>query len=347
MSIRAQRQKEFAEVALEKKRGLLHLCSRFGKIKTCFNFINETDKVLVIYPKAPIKQSWLDDSVKWEFDISNFKFSTTSSLHKIQFERFDWIIWDEPQEVLSDKVLGAIKVLSVNNNIIGLSGSLSADTQFTIRHKVGLSIIADYPTSLAIKEGVITDYEIFIKYTNLETEAMSKYNWLTREITTAINQRNNAKIKFLALSRMRLLYNSSSKLDLAKRAITRFKDDRFILFSHLTKFVDDLGIPVYHSKNKDEEVLQKFKDGEIDHLATLDMISAGISFKKLSMAIIATFTSNAEELYQRINRITATEMDNPNKKAVVYILCLKDTQEEKWLDKALLMFDPKKIRRNG
>jgi hypothetical protein len=40
-------------------------------------------------------------------------------------------------------------------------------------------------------------------------------------------------------------------------------------------------------------------------------------------------------------------MDNPNKKATVYILCLKDTQEEKWLDKALLMFDPKKIRRNG
>jgi superfamily II DNA or RNA helicase len=345
MSVRDQRQQEFAQVALEKKNGLLHLCSRFGKINTCFKFLQPTDKVLVIYPKAPIKQSWLEDSVKWKFDISNFKFTTTSSLHKVQHDRFDWVIWDEPQEVLSDKVLKAMKVLSINNNIIGLSGSLSGDTQFTIKHKVGLSVIANYPTSLAIKEGVITDYEIFIKYTTLEPEAIKKYNWLTREINSAVARRDNKKIKFLALTRMRLLYNSSNKLDLAKRAITRFKDERFILFSHLTKFVDDLGIPVYHSKNKDEDVLQKFKDGEINHLATLDMISAGISFKKLNMAIIATFTSNSEELYQRINRITATEMDNPNKKATVYILCLKDTQEEKWLDKALLMFDPNKIKK--
>lgn len=345
MNIRDQRQKEFAEVALNKKKGLLHLCSRFGKIKTCFNFLNETDKVLVIYPKAPIKQSWLDDSKKWKFDISNFKFTTTSSLHKIQHERFDWVIWDEPQEVLSDKVLTSIKVLNANNNIIGLSGSLSADTQFTIKHKVGLSVIANYPTSLAIKEGVITDYDIFIKYTTLEPEVMKKYNWLTREINSAVARRDNKKIKFLALTRMRLLYNSSNKLDLAKRAINRFKNDRFILFSHLTKFVDELGIPVYHSKNKDEEVLEDFKEGKINHLATLDMISAGVSFKKLNMAIIATFTSNSEELYQRINRITATEMDNPNKKATVYILCLKDTQEETWLNKALQMFDPNKIKK--
>lgn len=33
MSIRDQRQKEFAEVAKEKKKGLLHLCSRFGNIQ--------------------------------------------------------------------------------------------------------------------------------------------------------------------------------------------------------------------------------------------------------------------------------------------------------------------------
>jgi hypothetical protein len=33
MNVRDQRQKEFAEVALEKKNGLLHLCSRFGNVR--------------------------------------------------------------------------------------------------------------------------------------------------------------------------------------------------------------------------------------------------------------------------------------------------------------------------
>ena len=343
-SLRDIRQSEFADLAFNKKKGLLHLASRFGKIKTCFNFIKSTDQVLVIYPKAPIKQSWIDESKNWEFDISNFSFSTTSSLSKVKNNKYDWVIWDEPQEVLSDRVLSSVKELVKNNNVIGLSGSLSKNTKSIIRQKTGLNIIAEYPTSLAIKEGVICDYKIHVQYVNLEPSLKYKYDWYTTKINDAIASGNRKQTKFFALSRMRLLHSSKNKLNYVKKIIEHFAGQRLIVFSHLTKFVDELGISVYHSKNKNEKTLDDFKNGLINQLATLDMISAGISFKKLNRAVVATFTSNTEELYQRINRITALEMDNPSKKAIVYIVCIRNSQEENWLTKALKMFDPDKIK---
>jgi superfamily II DNA or RNA helicase len=344
MTLRDQRQREFAELALNKKNGLLHVAARFGKIKLTFNFLKPEDKVLVIYPKKPIKLSWLTDAEKWEFDISNVKFTTTASLSKHIHDKYDWVIWDEPQEVLSPKVLSCIAALKKNNNIIGLSGSLSVKTQAKIQEWTGLEVIAEYSTSQAISEGIITDYQISVIKVPLDDSLISKYKWMTDTIEIYKQTMQYARQKQLALARMRLLHNSANKLSKAKNFVNKFKHERFIVFTHLTKFADSLEIPVYHSKNKDEQILDLFKEGHINHLATLDMISAGVTFKKINKALICTFTSNSEELYQRINRITSVEMDNPDKKAHVYVLCLKDTQEEVWLESALSMFDKEKIK---
>jgi len=181
-NLREIRQKEFADIAFREKDGLLHLTSRFGKIKTSFNFIKSTDKVLVIYPKNPIKQSWMDDGKKWNFNLKNFKFISTASLHKVMDETFDWVIWDEPQEVLSDKVLTCISRLCKNNHIIGLSGSLSVKTLEKIKLWTGLKVIAEYPQSLAIAEGVVTDYEITVQGLYLDKELMGKYKWITDKL---------------------------------------------------------------------------------------------------------------------------------------------------------------------
>lgn len=344
MSLRNQRQREFADLVLDKKNGLLHVAARFGKIKTCFNFLKPKDKVLIIYPKKPIKLSWLSDAEKWGFDLSNVKFTTTASLSKHIHGKFDWVIWDEPQEVLSPKVLTCIAELVKNNKVIGLSGSLSAKTQAKILEWTGLEVIAEYTTSQAIKEGIITDYQISVMKIPLDTALTGKYNWMCNTIEVYKQTMQYHRQKQLALARMRLLHNSENKLAKAKDFVNKFKKERFIIFTHLTKFADSLGIPVYHSKNKDEQILDLFKEGHINHLATLDMIGAGVTFKKINKALICTFTSNSEELYQRINRITSVEMDNPDKKAHVFILCLKNTQEEIWLESALSMFDKEKIK---
>jgi superfamily II DNA or RNA helicase len=344
MNIRDKRQKEFADIAYKKKNGLLHLTARFGKIKTCFLFIKPTDKVLVIYPKLPIKKSWSDDSIKWKFNISNFEFITTASLKKVAVNKYDWVIWDEPQEVLSEKVLSYINILSKENNIIGLSGSLSAKTLDKIKLWTRLEVIAEYPQELAIQEGVVTDYQITVQGLDLDKSLYGKYTWVSNAIDECKANMQYHKLKSLALMRMRILHSSVDRLTLAKKFIDSNKDNRVIIFTHLTKFADSLGVPVYHSKKKDDDILELFKEAHIKHLATLDMVGAGITFKNLNKALICTFTSNAEELYQRISRITAMEMDNPDKKAHVHILYIRNTQEEVWLKSALSMFENTKIK---
>jgi len=342
--IREVRQKEFAEIAYNQKNGLLHLTARFGKIKTVFNFLKTTDKVLVIYPRLPIKNSWLEESEKWNFDISNFEFISTASLKKVYLNQYDWVIWDEPQEVQSDKVLTYIAELKKKNNIIGLSGSLGDKTLQKIEAWIGLKEIAVYPQSLAIKEGVVTDYEITVEKLYLDKALIGKYKWVTEALEECKLNREYHKMKSLALTRMRILHSSVNRLDKVKEYINIHSNERIIFFTHLTKFADSLGISVYHSKAKEKVILDSFKEGHIKHLATLDMIGAGISFKKLNKAVICTFTSNPEELYQRINRITAMEMNNPDKKAYVHIFYIAGTQEEVWLKSALSLFEQEKIK---
>jgi hypothetical protein len=59
--------------------------------------------------------------------------------------------------------------------------------------------------------------------------------------------------------------------------------------------------------------------------------------------IINYFDSNAENLAQKIMRCTAFEYDNKNKKAQIYIISSNEPVEQKWLNKALDLFDKDKI----
>ena len=76
----------------------------------------------------------------------------------------------------------------------------------------------------------------------------------------------------------------------------------------------------------------------------LQIDNTGVTYKPLNRVIINYFDSNAENLAQKINRCTAMEYNNPEKKAIIYIVCTNESVEEKWLNKALEFFDKNKIR---
>lgn len=339
-------QEEFASIAKIEKKGLYSICPRFGKIRTCFKFIEKLDKVLLVYPKLPIKDSWMADAKIVGFDISNFTFTSTSSLHKYDKLKYDWVIIDEIQEVLSDKVLTSyVNICKNNERVIGLSGSLSKKTLDILYNWTKLKVIVNYTTDQGIKDGIITDYRINVRYCKLESNLYKRYIFYTKKLESLKEERKYEQMKFFAINRMRLLHSSNNKLESVKNFIKFNKNKRILLFTHLTKFADSLNIPVYHSKNKNEDILNIFKNGDsnLPHLATLDMISSGITFKNLNEVVICTFNSNEEELYQKINRITSLETNNPEKIANITIFCLKDTQEEVWLKNALNMFNKEKI----
>lgn len=357
MNIRNQRQQEFADVWLKEKFGILNLCPRFGKIYTTINILEKLPSktsVLIAYPDVKIKESWENDFATREYNNPNITYTTHLSIKKYVDEKYDLVIIDEIH-LLSDAQLDAARFLidEANCNVLGLTGTLTRDTELELLERLELPVIAEYPIEQAIAEGVIVDYQITIRHVPLDNKIKVKYKeklktekqqfdaygWVINKV-----QAQGKDTMFLRLARMRIVQNSLAKLDKTKQLLNNYKDERILVFCGVTSIADNLGIPSYHSKSAEKDVFTDFAEGKGNHLAVVKIGNTGVTYKPLNRVIINYFDSNAENLAQRINRCMAMEYNTPDKKAYIDIICSTEEVEIKWLKKALEFFDKSKIK---
>ena len=356
MSLRDERQAQFAKLWVKSDRySILNLCPRFGKIRTSINILKaiKPKSILIAYPDNKIKDSWKDDFKELKYKDDKVTYSTHLSLKKLVGNKYDIIIIDEIH-LLSAAQIEVCKELFVGNRcVLGLTGTLSAQTEQTLDEELALEVLAHYPIAQAIKEGVIADYEItvitvplddktFIQYkTKKKTEKkmFDSYGWVINNM-----QRSGGNTMFLRLARMRIIQNSIAKLDKTKFILNKHKDERILVFCGITAIADALGIPSYHSKSSEKDVFQDFTEGKGNHLAVVKIGNTGVTYKPLNRVIINYFDSNGENLAQKINRCMAMEYDTPDKKAHIYIVSSNEEVELNWLKKALEFFDKTKIK---
>jgi superfamily II DNA or RNA helicase len=357
MTIRDKRQIEFAKAWKDKgKYGILHLCPRFGKIRTSIHILKEFSKnanILISYPDNKIKQSWLDDFETLGYDNPNITFTTHLSLKKYVNKSFDLVIVDEIHLLSEAQIEVCQDLFNINRKVLGLTGTLSHDTADKLLDSLALRIIADYPLEKAIEEGIIVDYQITVITTSLDNVTKQKfgnkvktekqqydsYGWV---INKMMQERRDTM--FLRLARMRLIQSSLAKKMLTKKIIQKHADERMIVFCGTTKVADDLGIPSYHSKSSEKKLFEEFAEGKGNHMAVVKIGNTGVTYKPLNRVVINYFDSNSENLAQKIQRCTAMEYNNPDKKAKIYILSTNEEVELKWLQNALEFFDRSKIK---
>ena len=356
MSIRDERQKEFADIWLKNKRGILYLCPRFGKIYTSINILEKLkpSSILIAYPDKKIEESWKEDFKTRDYDDSAVTYTTHLSMWKVKDQKFDIVIIDEIH-LLSDAQIQAAKdLLHINDNVLGLTGTMTKITESTLDMDLGLEVIAEYPIEQAIAEGVIVDYQITVIKVPLDNTKMilNKGKLKTEKkmfdaTTWVINQMEvqGKNTMMLRLKRMRIIQSSLAKLNMTKAILQKYKDERILVFCGTTDIADSLEIPSYHSKSKtNKDTFEKFANGEGNHLAVVKIGNTGVTYKPLNKVIINYFDSNGENLAQKINRCMAMEYNNPDKKANIYIICTNEEVEEKWLKKALEFFDNSKVK---
>jgi superfamily II DNA or RNA helicase len=244
-------------------------------------------------------------------------------------------------------------LFDINEQVLGLTGTLSSWTERTLRDDLHLHVLATYPIEKAIEEGVIVDYEIHVVRVPLDKTKLNKYGIKTKtekkqfdDLTWVINKmdRDGANTMFMRLARMRIIQSSLAKINATKKLLSKHKDERVLVFCGTTKVADSLGVPSYHSKSSEKEMFQKFAEGEGNHLAVVKIGNTGVTYKSLDKVIINYFDSNAENLAQKINRCMAMEYNTPDKKAHIYIISSDELVEQKWLNKALEFFDKNKIK---
>jgi len=356
MNIRDVRQDQFADTWIERGMwGILNLAPRFGKIRVAMKIMNKLKPktVLIAYPDNKIRDSWLGDFEKTDFISPIIKFTTYLSLHKQIDEKYDLVILDEIHLMSEAQIESCRTLLEANRRILGLTGTLSSWTAKVLKDELSLPVVARYSIEMAIKEGILPDYEINVITTPLDNKTLvnyggkkktektrfANYKWVVDKLEKEEKNSFHMKLKIISI-----LQTSSSRMKATIDLIEKFKEERLLVFCGRTEVADNLGIPSFHSKSSEKQVWEDFVEGRIKHLAVVKIGNSGVTYTPLSKVIINYFDSNPETMTQRINRCMNMEYDNPEKKAVIYVISSTEPVELEWLKKSLAMFDKNKIK---
>ena len=366
MKTRDEIQAEAVE-CIEAFRGhtVIDVSPRVGKTKIAIDYCNKSKQknILLVYPENTLKSVWESETKKWNLS-AKVTYINKVSLPKVKsFDNFDLIIVDEIHTLSPNN----IKLLSkVTPHILGLSGSLSDDTLTTLRYDLNLETAFAYSIEQAINDGIISDYEINIHYTDLnttdkyidaggkvkkfKTTEAEQYKYLTRsfakfkekELYEPFPSNIKAKNIKMAIARQRkqLLATCKTKINKAKELIS--EEERCIVFTAYTETADKLTKFSYHSKSKGDE-LDQFQAKRINKLSVINMANAGVTFVDLKTAIFHHTTTNPETAIQKALR-TMNLDPKTNKKAVIHMVVVRDTVDENWVLSSIKMFNPNKIK---
>jgi superfamily II DNA or RNA helicase len=139
--------------------------------------------------------------------------------------------------------------------------------------------------------------------------------------------------------RKQFIYHNRTKIEIVKQILEKYPF-KAIVFSEITDFANEVvtmmgtSARALHSKipaKKRNEILENFKkeDSDIRILSTSKMFDEGIDLPEISLAIITSGTSSKRQSLQRLGRVIRKK---EGKKAFIFNIYIKDSQEYKWVD---------------
>lgn len=364
MTLQDEIQDKLAKVILSLKDTILLVSLRLGKTRIALKAIEKGDKVLVVYPDVTIKKSWEAELIKYVPLSTDITFTTKASVHKLINTSWDFLIIDEPQLTMSEKQLHALSTIKYKKRV-ALSGTLKPQTLKILKAKLNLTVGYTYTIANAIKDKLVKDYKVNVHFTTLDdfvklpytkfgktfygTEK-EIYDYYTEAMTYFKKKEEDGgedKLKsmlgfkkYMGL-RTNLLYNSLALFKQAKILTKKFEKEKMLIYTLRTDIADDLSDFSYHSKKKEDELLESFKEAPNGHAAVVNCVRAGVTIKKLYRVLFHTYESNTEILYQKLGRSLLYEFTED--KSVIDICCLKNTQMETWVNKACESLEQEKI----
>lgn len=337
--------------------GILEIAPRVGKTKITIDALNTTTKdidVLIIAPRKEIFDSWKVEFKKWGLRSNiNVDFIWSNSLKK-NTKTYHLIVADEIHSYNLNVMRLLMKEQNKGSRILALTGTLDGNTQYLIESTLKLSVLYSYSVSDAIKDGIVADYEIFCVGVDLDNSdkyilagneknpfyqtELEAYTYWNNRYNTAKAKQKWSELQFLMSKRTNLIYNSVTKLLKTREIVAKL--DRCLIFTGRQEIADSLGEASYHSKS-DKTTLDSFKNGTINKLSTIGKISMGVTILDLKVAVFNQLKSNENLAVQQILRTMNVEN---NRKAVIYIIYLKNSQDFVWVKSALNGLDQSKIK---
>lgn len=339
---------------------------------------NKKANIYIVVPTQKLRdEGWKNEFKKWKATKiynSNVKRICYDSLNKIKDEVIDLLILDEIHNITPNS-----SEVFKNNTVVEAIG-LTATPPPKYHEKTALlnklGFVVDYILSLeeATKLRLVAPFKI--KIIELELDTVNK-NIKSGNPANPFYQTEAAKYKYLddiaeenitnkfaVLNRMRFIYDLPSKNEAAKFITSLLpKEERSILFCSGIEQTIELCSHRFFSRptckqtdplDKQRRVnrilaeyrgdmdLKKFIKGTINQIACVNSLDEGHNIPKLDIAFVIQGTNSDRKMIQRIGRFLRNRLGH---EALIIILCVKGTVDERWINNALQEVDKDKIER--
>ena len=336
-------------------KGIMLASVRSGKTRQILtgikeHFLKEKPIVFLAYPNIDVKNSWIDECEKIDY-YPEFIFSTFMSLEKNKKVVADYYIFDEAHLLGEENQLPIAGEIAKNNkHVIFASGTYNKETLSDIKLYTGMDLIVNYSTEDAIKDGIVSDFTIYVHQYELDDKELIEFGKVKKWKSTEkkeCNRLGNRILKssgqqkmYYSLERMRYINSTNSLFKTVNNWIKSNPNERFILFSSDEKTAKNYNLPMFNSKSKDDSVLKAFQDGNINRLCLIKKGSAGVTFANLQNILITAINSNGENLLQQIGRSLLDDTEHSN----IHIFVSTETFQINWLKKSLELVNKNKIK---
>jgi superfamily II DNA or RNA helicase len=193
------------------------------------------------------------------------------------------------------------------------------------------------------REYYLTRYdEISDRYSNeklSKIESLDTREKLLKEKDKQLKTIEYFKTQWLSLGSKRKRYMADVKTLAAKVILDKIKDYKLICFTGTIEqanklaFSPDMIVNSYKNKLENSKIISNFDKGIIRALFATGMLTEGVNLNGIEAALIIQLDNQSKSLVQKLGRVLRSESP------ICYILYLKDTQDEKYLNTAFKGFN--------
>jgi superfamily II DNA or RNA helicase len=216
-------------------------------------------------------------------------------------------------------------------------------------------IIFRYTVAEAIRDGVLTPFNLINVEVPLTEKEMEDHDKLTKRISKMIalnssdSEESNDKLEYLLRLRAKNYQNAISRVPVTVRLMDSLHGSRTIIFHESISSVDRISrilkernhsVVTYHSKISSKirrDNLRMFRKGMSNVLVTCRALDEGLNVPETEVAIISSATSSDRQRIQRLGRVLRPSKGKDS--ATVYTLFATEIEKKRLQDEAELMPD--------
>ena len=248
-----------------------------------------------------------------------------NSVRNMDLSQFEMIVLDEAHRYGSFENIRPIMQNEFKYKL-GLTATLHrTDGQHRELEKLIGPVCYEYTTEDAVKQGVLSKFEIINIGINLLPTEYEKYIKHTRTIDQnsfngmfqAINDQGHPKwheaiaaVRATAW-RKAVISNAKNKMSALVEIVKENKNKKIIVFNETIKMAElerkilkkeGFESEIYHSKKKNQKSIEKFRDGDVQIIISVKSLNEGLDVKDVDVGIRVAGTNQDRDTIQRLGR---------------------------------------------